>query len=122
MRKSTHFILLFQLLLVFSVPSLSALANDIKKSPLKPPAAQQKLGGEAKVTSAKDASTKGGSTKDSKGKRGSDAEGETAGRDNTLPQNASERVPCSPGNAIAGALGNAIGGLPGQLISGPPCR
>ncbi len=131
MRKSTHFMLVVQLLLVVSVPSLSALADDTKKPPSKTPSAQTGPKGDARGTT-KD-TTKGtkdtkGAGKDAKGKGGSDAHRDAAGRDRPPPGGEGERnvivgAPCSSGNALAGALGSAIGGTAGQLISGAvPCR
>lgn len=131
--RSTQFMLFVHLLLVVSVSSLPALADDTKKPAPKTPAAQQagpkNNAGSATKGTSKDSK---GANKDTKGKGGADTHKGTAGHDKSSPggaaeQNANEGAPCSSGNAVggalAGALGNAIGGTAGQLISGAvPCR
>lgn len=131
-RKSTQFMLFVQLLLVVSVSSLPALADNTKKPAPKTPAAHQagpkNNAGSTAKGSAKDSK---GANKDAKGKGGGDTHKGTAGQGKSSPGEAAEQnaggEPCSPGNtvggALAGALGNAIGGAAGQLISGAaPCR
>jgi len=98
MRKSTRFLLVVPLLSVFATLSLSAVAEDTKKSVPKPPVTQQK---------------KGHGDKAGLNAGGNQAAG-TSGAGAPQQQNGGEPGP-SAADVVGGAVGGAVGGLLGAF-------
>jgi hypothetical protein len=101
MRKSTRFLLVGSLLSIFAASSLSALAEDHKKSVPKAPAAQLKAD--------KGVKDKGGIKGAGKGFAGDGKGGEAAG--GAVGGTVGDAV----GGTVGGAVGSAIGGILGAF-------